>query len=97
MKGLGWAIGGIAILLVIVFWNDAKTTRIDRPAYAIGRIMSFGTNGRSGATYLRYTFEVAGKTFSGWAPKENCRDCVVGSQVKIVYAEEKPETSDLIK
>jgi hypothetical protein len=74
-----------------------KTIRFNHAAYAMGRIISYGTNGRSGATYVQYTFQVASKSYSGRAPKESCRSCVIGSQVKIVYAEENPENSDLIK
>jgi hypothetical protein len=96
-KGMLWAIFGIVIPIVFLFWTEEENFRNAHPAYATGQVMAFGTAGRSGAAYAQYTFEVAGKTYSGWAPKENCKDCVVGSQVKIIYAEGNPRNSNLIK
>jgi hypothetical protein len=100
MNGKGktfiWLVLGMIVLTVVLILNEEKR-RVSQPAYTIAAVVGIGTNGRSGAGYVNYKFNVNGASYTGWVPKEDCPACKVGALVRIRYENGNPENSELIK
>jgi uncharacterized membrane protein len=92
-----WVIFGAVVLIVFFIWDDAKNSLAFHPIYTTGTVIGIGTNGRSGAVYVHYTFRANGRPYISWTPKQNCSNCAVGSKVKVRYSENNPSFSGLIK
>jgi hypothetical protein len=95
-KALIWIAFAITISIIVLILTEEKRFRVNHAAYTTGTVIGIGRNGRGGAQYVNYSFQVDGKFFTGWVTKESCPACTVEASVKIMYAEGNPKNSEII-
>lgn len=91
----------IAVIAVFVYERSKINNRVKNAVYTEGEILGIEESAK-GSKYVKYSFSVNGKVFTGSVNTGFCDDCddgccESGRKVKVRYDLHDPDNSDLVK